>query len=319
MGVEIVSSKNSSAEIFELDGARARLRSSDLDPSNFLTVGSYLEAVREKLGLSITMVSERTHIKSTYIEAIEQMAVKDLPSKPFAIGFVRVYAEALGLDAAAIVERFKNDAGYSGQKKEATTEPTPAAAPPSAETGELARLSLLAVLAILAFMIWCAYLVTRPDPSSIKTPLKLDGALLVEGPLQARLVPDAPVPEEALPGVSANAPVGQTSADAGSDFRPAVVPPLPVVVEAALVDRIEPVYPPACETEAAPAETVEVAFTVSPTGAVVSERIAASSNPCFERAALNAVKRWRFTPRTIDGSPRPAYEQKAAIRFDRPS
>jgi TonB family protein len=58
---------------------------------------------------------------------------------------------------------------------------------------------------------------------------------------------------------------------------------------------------------------------VTPAGRVVSERVIKSSNHCFERAGLNAVKRWRFEPRTIDGAPRPAFEQQASFRFVRPS
>ena len=293
--------KNGSAEIYELDGARARLRASDIDPKNFLSVGPYLEAVRVQQNLSVATVSDRTHIKASYIEAIEQMTVDALPTKAFAVGFVRVYAEALGLDPAPVVERFKDETGYSAARKEGEPEATPAsrAAP---EPAEPMRLSLLAVLAILGFMVWCAYLVTHPDPSSVKTPLKLDGVPLAEGPVAARPVTEA-----------APAPVREPA------FEPAAVPALPVIVEASILERVEPVYPPVCEVSAAPAEAVEVAFTITPGGEVVSERIVQSTNSCFDRAALNAIKRWRFSPRTIGGEPRPAFEQQASFRFDRPS
>ncbi len=296
-----MSVKNGSAEIFELDGARARLRASDVDPKNFLAIGPYLEAVRVHQNLSIASVSERTHIKASYIEAIEQMAPDGLPSKPFAIGFVRVYAEALGLDPAPVVERFKDEAGFSAARKDADQQAAPAPTVAS-EAAEPMRLSLLAVLAILGFMVWCAYLVTHPDPDSIRKPLKLSGVPLAEGPVEARPVTElepAPIEEPA--------------------FEPAAVPALPVIVEASILERVEPVYPPNCEGSAAQAETVEVAFTITPGGEIVSERIVQSTNPCFDRAALNAIKRWRFRPRTVDGDARPAFEQRASFGFDRPS
>jgi len=302
-----VSVKNSSAEIFELNDARARLRGSEIDPKNFLAVGPYLEAVREQLGLSLATVSERTHIKASYLEAIEQMAVDALPSKPFAIGFVRVYAESLGIQPGPIVDRFKDEAGYSGAHKEAEPEAPPV--PDAAEPAEAARLSLVAVLAILGFMVWCAYLVTHPSADAIKTPLKLTGA------------PIAPVVEGRV--VVDDAPALSVTPDAAAseeaDFRPASIPPLPVIIEAATIERVEPVYPPGCEATAAEIETVDIVFTVTPDGAVVSERVADATNACFDRAALNAIKRWRFSPRTIDGEPRPAFEQRASFRFDRPS
>lgn len=296
-----MSVKNGSAEIYELDGARARLRPTDIDPKNFVAVGLFLEAVRAQQNLSVATVSDRTHIKASYIDAIEQMALDALPSKPFAIGFVRVYAEALGLDPAPVVERFKDEAGYSAFRKEAA----PRAAPAHAETvrdSEPMRLSLLAVFAILGFMVWCAYLVTHPDPDSVKTPLKLNGVPLAEGLDDARPVTEI-----------------QSAPAAEPSFKPAAVPSLPVIVEAVILERVEPVYPPSCEAAAAAAESVDVAFTITPGGDVVSERIAQTTNPCFDRAALNAIKRWRFGPRTIDGEARPAFEQQASFRFNRPS
>lgn len=296
-----MSIKNGSAEIYELDGARARLRGSDLDPKNFLAVGPFLEAVRVQQNLSIETVSERTHVKASYIDAIERMDAGALPSKPFAIGFVRGYAEFLGLDPAPVVDRFKEETGFSGLRRD--PQPSETAAPSVPERHEPQRLSLLAVLAILGFMIWCAYLVTHPGPGTIKRPLKLNGVPLAEGPVESRSVTDVP-----LQGPS-TAP----------EFRPAEVPPPPAIVEATILERVEPVYPPRCEPSAAATETVDVAFTITPNGDVVSERVASSTNPCFERAALNAITRWRFSPKMIDGAPRPAFEQQASFRFDRPS
>jgi len=297
-----VSVKNGSAEIFELDDARSRLRATDVDPQNFLAVGPFLEAVRERHGLSIAVVSDRTHIKANYIEAIERMDATALPGKAFAIGFVHSYAKALGLEPGPVVDRFKDEAGFSAARREA--EAVEEAAPAETTPAEPRRLSLIAVLAILGFMVWCAYLVTHPGPDAIKTPIRLDG------------VPIAP--ETA--GVDHSAGEAGVSAPAAEpDFKPAFVPEAPVVIEATIIERVEPVYPPGCEANAAALETVDIAFTITPDGAVVSERVTSSSNACFDRAALNAVKRWRFSPRMIDGAPRPAFEQQANFRFDRPS
>lgn len=274
------------------------MRALDIDPKNFVSVGPFLEAVRVHQNLSVATVSDRTHIKASYIEAIEQMALRSLPSKPFAIGFVRGYAEALGLDPGPIVDRFKDEAGYSSVRTETDAEPAPAMSAPA----EPMRLSLAAVLAVLGFMIWCAYLVTHPAPQSIKTPLKLGGV-----PLAETHIPERSVTETAIAPAAAPA------------FEPAVVPPLPKIVEAAPLERVDPVYPPNCESAAAPVETVDLAFTITLGGDVVSERVARSTNPCFDRAALNAIKRWRFSPRTIGGEARPAFEQQASFAFNRPS
>lgn len=297
-----MSVKNGSAEIFELDDARARLRAADIDPKNYPTVGAFLEAVRDRQGLSVAILSDRTHVKASYIEAIERMAMEALPSKPYAIGFVRVYAEALGLDPAPVVERFKAESGFVASKKAPESSAT-IASPAPAERAEPARLSLLAVLAILGFMVWCVLIVTRPGPDTVNRPLKLDG---VPAAAEAEAAP-VPTPIVAAGGA---APEGQDIVSPAPEA--ADVPPQ-------LLERIEPVYPPDCEAEAEATETVDLAFTVTPDGAVVSERVVKSSNPCFDRAALNAVKRWRFSPKTKDGAPRPAFEVPASVRFERPS
>jgi len=295
-----VSGQNTSAEIYELNGARARLRAAEVDPKNFLAVGPYLEAVRARQNLTLAAISERTHIKASYIEAIEQMALERLPNRAYGIGFVRSYAEALGLNPEPVIDRFKAEAGMAASIRPAPRSPAEHAASPSAGAAqEPPRLSLIAVLAIVAFMIWCGLSITRPREAS--APLRLAG------------VPLQPAEE------------GRANVEPGPAALPAAETPeaatalAPIVVEARVIDRIDPVYPPECETSAAPSETVALAFTITPDGAVVSERVVSASNACFERAALNALKRWRFSPRTIGGTPRPAFEQQVALRFDRPS
>lgn len=289
-----MTTKNGSAEIFELDDARARLRAAEVDPKNFLAVGPYLEAVRAKQGLSLDAIAEGTHIKAAYLEAIEQMDVASLPSKPFAIGFAKVYAEALGLDPAPVVDRFKAEAGFSAaaapREEQAPVVPAQPAGP-----AEPSKLSFIAVIAIIAFMIWCALMITRPR--DISEPLKLGGV---------------PTP-----------PVEAVDAAPASEHMPApegVTPqPLPVIIEARAIEKIEPIYPPNCEVGAAPIETVTLAYTITPEGQVVTERVVDTTNKCFDRAALNAITRWRFEPRTVDGAPRPAFEQIVKFNFLRPS
>lgn len=295
-GSATVSGQNTSAEIFELNDARARLRAPEIDPKNFPSVGPYLEAVRAQQSLSLATISERTHIKASYIEAIEQMAIERLPNRAYGVGFVRAYAEALGLEPEPVIERFKTEAGMAVAQKAA-----PSAAHvqnqsrPAAQPQEPSRLSLLAVLAILAFMIWCGLSITQPRQTTV--PLKLDRV-----PLQ---------PAESVKAIVDPLPAA-IAAQAAPDAADGTV-------EAQILERVEPVYPPECEAAADASETVALAFTITPDGAVVNSRVAASSNACFDRAALNALKRWRFSPRMVSGAPRPSFEQQVTLRFDRPS
>jgi cytoskeletal protein RodZ len=73
-------------------------------------VGSALREVREARGLSLEQVSATTRVRPAHIAAIESLDLAALPSRPFAIGYVRAYAQALKLDAEAVVARFKLEA-----------------------------------------------------------------------------------------------------------------------------------------------------------------------------------------------------------------
>ena len=64
-----------------------------------LNIGAALRATRQRTGRSLQDLSDTTRIKRAYLEALEEMRLEDLPSRPFTIGYVRAYARALGLDA----------------------------------------------------------------------------------------------------------------------------------------------------------------------------------------------------------------------------
>ena len=72
-------------------------------------VGEALRLIRESHGLSLQEVAEATRVRRVYLEALESLRLDLLPSRPFTIGYIRAYAQSLGLDAEAAVERFKVD------------------------------------------------------------------------------------------------------------------------------------------------------------------------------------------------------------------
>ena len=73
-------------------------------------VGKLLRARREEAEQDLHYVSQMLRIRRPYLEAIEDGRVDDLPGPTYAVGFVRAYAEHLGLDPKDIISRFKEDA-----------------------------------------------------------------------------------------------------------------------------------------------------------------------------------------------------------------
>ncbi len=72
-------------------------------------VGEALREARRHLGRELKTVADLTCVRRAYLEAIEQMRFEALPSRPFVIGYVRAYADAVGLDPDQAVARFKRD------------------------------------------------------------------------------------------------------------------------------------------------------------------------------------------------------------------
>ena len=84
-------------------------RASGPAPEDYDTLGAYLRAVRESRGLSVAELAAVTRIRRAHLQALEERNRSALPSRPFAIGYVRAYAKALGVDGESAVQRFKTD------------------------------------------------------------------------------------------------------------------------------------------------------------------------------------------------------------------
>lgn len=61
------------------------------------SLGSYLKHRREELGLTLRDVANRTRVRTTYLEHIENERLSDLPAPVYLRGFVLEFARVLGL------------------------------------------------------------------------------------------------------------------------------------------------------------------------------------------------------------------------------
>lgn len=102
-----------SADAFEgLDAQRdglAFLRPAKLVLAEDGHVGDALRRARESLDMAVDDIAQATHIRAAYIDAIEKLDLDPLPARPFAVGYVRAYARALGLDPDMVAARFRRE------------------------------------------------------------------------------------------------------------------------------------------------------------------------------------------------------------------
>ena len=131
-----------------------------------LSVGEILRRSRIHYSLSLADVERELHIKPPQIEAIEGDHFERLPGKVYAVGFIRSYAEYLGLDADKMVRLFKV------QGKTQTEDPTlsfPVCASesklPSAWVVIASTLALIGVL--IAWNINTSGVISAPETTSI--------------------------------------------------------------------------------------------------------------------------------------------------------
>jgi len=69
-------------------------------------VGEFLRRERELRYVSLDDVAERTKISRRYLEAIEEGQYDRLPGETFVRGFIRSYAQSVGLDPEDTLLRY---------------------------------------------------------------------------------------------------------------------------------------------------------------------------------------------------------------------
>ncbi|MGL4610579.1 MAG: helix-turn-helix domain-containing protein [Trueperaceae bacterium] len=73
------------------------------------TLGAMLREARVAKGLELNDIAEITHVRKEYLQALEDARYGDLPEDIYARNFLRLYAQAVGLDDAKLLERFSRE------------------------------------------------------------------------------------------------------------------------------------------------------------------------------------------------------------------
>jgi cytoskeletal protein RodZ len=71
-------------------------------------IGTILFSKRLEQGLTLEQVAEKLKIRAKYIQAIEEdLSLPDTPSPVYMLGYLKMYADFLGLNGQAVVDKFK--------------------------------------------------------------------------------------------------------------------------------------------------------------------------------------------------------------------
>ena len=134
-------------------------------------VGQLLQEARRQRGLEIKDIAASTHVRSEYLLALEEGRFTELPENVYTRNFLRLYAEAVGLDEQEVLEHYSLERYGKSDAPRKSVYPSPAY-DPATETykeessvvddttkkrrgvGWLIPLIALAVLGLVGYMGW---------------------------------------------------------------------------------------------------------------------------------------------------------------------
>ena len=191
------------------------------------TIGELLRQTRESYGGEIDRIAATLRIRGSYLTAIEESRYSQLPGPVYALGFVRAYANHLGLDGEEAVRRFKQEATGFDVPRDLTF-PVPLS-----ERSIPGGTMLLAafILAICGYGLW--YYLSTAERARPERVAAVPPELVVPSPSTTSAAPptaDAS-PQQVTDQPTVPPPPSVTNApvETAAPSPPAPVPPAPVV------------------------------------------------------------------------------------------
>jgi hypothetical protein len=118
-------------------------------------IGNSLREARLRQGFDLARVEDDTKIRAKYLQALEDERFEILPSETYVKGFLRTYAEYLGLDGQLYVDEFNSRFASAEEPLLSSSPPTRRrkrrAAESSFVVAALAGIVAVAVLVVVAF------------------------------------------------------------------------------------------------------------------------------------------------------------------------
>lgn len=123
-----------------------------LDHYHDLSVGEILRRMRIAQGLGLTGISETLNIRLDHLSAIENNDLSKLPPRVYALGFVRAYADFLGLEGEKLVYLFKSQ--MVGRRAQLALSPGMLKAPEFILDFRFAGVAAMVIVLLGSAMIW---------------------------------------------------------------------------------------------------------------------------------------------------------------------
>jgi cytoskeleton protein RodZ len=158
-------------------------------------IGNSLREARLRQSLDFPEIEQGTKIRGKYLRALEEEQFDVLPAQTYVKGFLRSYAEYLGLDGQLYVDEY-NSRFVVGEEEHPQSRPRRSAPPSRGGVQVQSRVVLLTLLGIASVTALVIVAWTRGEPQSVtpvglgtsKSPTRQTTAPAATQPVQARLI-----------------------------------------------------------------------------------------------------------------------------------
>ncbi|MDX3885253.1 MAG: helix-turn-helix domain-containing protein [Sphingomonas sp.] len=180
------------------------------------TVGARLAEARKAHALDLADIAARTRVPLRHLEAIEAGDIAALPAVPYSVGFVRAFAQIVGLDANALAREFREEMG-GGQPERIIPEPFEPADPARVPSRFLVTVAIVVAIVLGgAYALWRSGALTGSgDEERVASATPAQG-LPEPTPPPASVAPPAPTPAGGPVVLTALEPVWLRVSDGGT-------------------------------------------------------------------------------------------------------
>jgi cytoskeleton protein RodZ len=134
-------------------------------------IGNSLREARLRQGLDLARAEDETKVRAKYLQALEDERFEILPAETYVKGFLRTYAEYLGLDGQVYIDEFNS--------RFASSEDPPVASPPPRRQRQRASESSFVVVALAGIVavavLVVAFTLSNDDATEPPAPLGSTG------------------------------------------------------------------------------------------------------------------------------------------------